>query len=65
MRKRRKGATRPSSDERLTVKITRGVAKRRYRDERGEIEVELQLALAEREVMLAEAYGEVSAEPPF
>jgi hypothetical protein len=36
-----------------------------YRNERREIEGELELTLAEREVMLAEAYGEVSAEPPF
>jgi hypothetical protein len=35
-----------------------------YRDERREIETELQLALAEREAMLAQAYGEISAEPP-
>jgi hypothetical protein len=36
-----------------------------YWDERREIETELELALAEREVILAEAYGEISAEPPF
>ncbi|OJU48893.1 MAG: hypothetical protein BGO03_11135 [Mesorhizobium sp. 61-13] len=36
-----------------------------YRDERRETEAALELALAEREVMLAEAHGEVSAEPPF
>jgi hypothetical protein len=36
-----------------------------YRDERRETEAALELALAEREVMLAEAYGEVSAEPPI
>ncbi|WP_192856904.1 hypothetical protein [Manganibacter manganicus] len=36
-----------------------------YGDERCEIETELELALAEREVMLTEAYGEISAEPPF
>lgn len=36
-----------------------------YWDERREIETELELALAEREVMLAEAYGEITAEPPF
>ena len=36
-----------------------------YRNERREIQAELELALAEREVMLAEAYGAVSAEPPF
>lgn len=36
-----------------------------YPDERREIAAELEQALAEREVMLAEAYGEISAEPPF
>ncbi|SHF56361.1 hypothetical protein [Devosia limi] len=36
-----------------------------YRDERHEIAAELELALVEREVMLAEAYGEITAEPPF
>ncbi|GLS35017.1 hypothetical protein GCM10010869_08730 [Mesorhizobium tianshanense] len=36
-----------------------------YRDERREIQAELELALAEREVMLAEACGEICAEPPF
>lgn len=35
-----------------------------YRNERREIQAELELALAERKVMLAEAYGEVSTEPP-
>lgn len=33
--------------------------------ERRQIETELELARAEREVMLAEQYGPVSAEPPF
>jgi len=36
-----------------------------YRDERREIQTELELALAEREAMLAEAYGEISNEPPI
>lgn len=36
-----------------------------YRDERRETEAALELALAEREVMLAEAYGGVSTKPPF
>lgn len=36
-----------------------------YPDERREIEAELALALAEREVMLAKAYGEISTVPPF
>lgn len=36
-----------------------------YWDERREIETELELALAEREVRLAEAYAEISAAPPF
>lgn len=30
-----------------------------------ELHAELELALVEREVMLAEAYGEITAEPPF
>ena len=35
------------------------------RSERRQIETELVLALAEREVMLAEAEGRYSSEPPF
>lgn len=34
-------------------------------DERGQIEAELELALAEREVAMAEQAGHISAEPPF
>ncbi|WP_179867879.1 hypothetical protein [Rhizobium anhuiense] len=34
-------------------------------DERHQIEVELELALAEREVIHAEQDGRISAEPPF
>jgi hypothetical protein len=47
--------------EELRVELRNAV----YRNERREIQAELELTLAEREVMLAEAYGEVSAEPPF
>lgn len=36
-----------------------------YRDERCDIEAELEMALAEREVIWAEMQGHVSAEPPF
>ncbi|MCV9937360.1 MULTISPECIES: hypothetical protein [unclassified Bosea (in: a-proteobacteria)] len=35
------------------------------RTERRQIEAELEFALAEREVMLAEAEGRYSSEPPF
>jgi hypothetical protein len=34
-------------------------------DERRQIEAELELALAEREAVLAEIEGKVAAEPPF
>jgi hypothetical protein len=36
-----------------------------YRDERRQIEADLEMALAEREVIWAELEGHVSAEPPF
>ncbi len=36
-----------------------------YRDERRETEAALELAIAEREAMLAEVCGEISTEPPI
>lgn len=36
-----------------------------YADEHRQIEAELEMALAEREVIWAEMEGSVSAEPPF
>ena len=36
-----------------------------YRDERREIEIELELACAELAVIMAEQEGSIDAEPPF
>ena len=36
-----------------------------YRDERREIEIELELACAELAVIMAEQEGAIDAEPPF
>lgn len=36
-----------------------------YRDERREIETELAKAIAERDLLLADAYGPFIGEPPF
>lgn len=70
MSNKRKGVWRPSSFTRLIMPLIiqpvvgRSRRNAACREGRCSIGIELELVLAEREVILAEAYGDICAEPP-